>query len=71
MAYYARKYGAGAFNKRATQKDVRCIICEEEIKKGDVRYTKNAYINVCIKCIEAWQKEGSYLGSISRSKNRI
>jgi len=53
------------------RKDYICLICTEEIKKGEYHYV-NHRTRLCALCYSEWQSSpiGTRLGNIPRSKER-
>jgi hypothetical protein len=71
MAYFARKVGLACYKAAKTNKDTECIICEEIIKRGQMRYVTSGRANMCILCYNQWDEVGGLLGQIPRCKHKI
>jgi hypothetical protein len=69
MAFYARKNGLDHFRFAKARQGTSCFICGESIAKGTLRYA-SGLVSLCTKCAACWEKEGGYLGDISRNKQR-
>jgi len=68
MAFFPRKSGLASYRYAKASKDTFCFICGENITKGQFRYAQGV-LSLCKKCADCWEKEGGFLGNISRSKN--
>jgi len=70
MAYHAKTTGVDQFKKRKTNTNKSCIVCEETINAGDMRYIESHGLSLCDLCYKEYASSHGNIPLFQLSRNK-